>query len=376
VARLLLQNLSKVFPASGGREVRAVDGLNLEVADGESVVLLGPSGSGKTVTLRLIAGLEQPTGGTITIGDSVVNGVPAKDRDVAMVFQSHALYPHMTALENLTFGLKVRGVARAEREQRVREVAEVLGITECLRLRPVELSGGQRQRVALGRALVRKPALFLFDEPFSNLDAPMRIQLRAEFLRLQSQLGWTSVYVTHDQTDAMALGDRVAVIQAGRIRQAGPPREVYGRPVDRFVAGFIGELPMNFVPGHLDRAQGALCFQAEGQDNEALKCELRSHRWEHLNKDTGRAVLLGVRPEHVRLMLLANAKGPFGNDWKGRIEVVQPLAAETFVQVRCGPHLLGVRSAADGNFANGDEAVMDFVADSVQLFDPCTGNAL
>ncbi len=411
---LLLENISKIFKLPGGREIRAVDGISLEVADGQSAVLLGPSGSGKTVTLRLIAGLEELSGGTITIGGQVINGLAAKDLNVAMVFQGHALYPHMTAAENLAFGLKVRGVPAAERQRRVQHTAGLLGISECLRMRPGELSSGQRQRVALGRALVRQPALFLFDEPFSSLDAPLRTQLRTEFLRLQKELRWTSVYVTHDQTEAMALADKMAVIRAGRLCQVGTPLELYQRPADQFVAGFVGALPMNLLPGHLSCANERLLFQAEGargggaggargEGPGALNCALgradpssvavlRRVEWEHLKGQPGLAVLLGVRPEHVRPRRPAKAEnstatqnppspqpsppGEGAAQWKGPVEMVQVFGSETYLQVRCGPQLVTARVAGAESFCYHEEVVLEFDPVRTHLFELKTGKAL
>lgn len=232
-------------------EVTAVKNMNLDIKDGEFMILLGPSGCGKTTTLRMISGLEEPTKGQIYIGDKLVADpekgvfVPPKDRDIAMVFQSYALYPHMTVYDNIAFPLKLRKVPKQEIDQRVREVAEMLGLTELLKRKPRELSGGQRQRVALGRAIVRKPQVFLMDEPLSNLDAKLRVKMRAELKKLQRQLGVTTIYVTHDQVEAMTMGDRIAVINAGELQQVGSPDEVYDKPANTFVAGFIGSPPMN-----------------------------------------------------------------------------------------------------------------------------------
>ena len=246
MARVVIENLTKVFKGLGGQVIRAVDNISLAAEDQEFLVLVGPSGCGKTTTLRLIAGLEEATHGTISIGGRIMNGVAPKDRDVAMVFQNYALYPHMSAYENMAFGLKLRRCPKAEIERRVNEAAELLGLNGCLKRQPHELSGGQRQRVAIGRAIVRRPRLFLFDEPLSNLDAPLRAQMRDEIARLHGQLGATIIYVTHDQVEAMTLGDRVVVMQRGVIQQVGEPEELYRRPANPFVAGFIGALPMNF----------------------------------------------------------------------------------------------------------------------------------
>jgi multiple sugar transport system ATP-binding protein len=246
MARVVIENLTKVFHGPAGEIIRAVDGVTLAIEDQEFLVLVGPSGCGKTTTLRLIAGLEEATHGTISIAGQIVTDAVPKDRDVAMVFQNHALFPHLSAYENIAFGLRLRKCPSAEIERRVMEASEMLGLNGCLKRRPEELSGGQRQRVAIGRAIVRRPRLFLFDEPLSNLDAPLRAQMRDEIAALHAQLNATIIYVTHDQVEAMTLGDRVAVMQAGVIQQVGEPVELYRRPANPFVAGFIGAMPMNF----------------------------------------------------------------------------------------------------------------------------------
>jgi multiple sugar transport system ATP-binding protein len=240
VARVVLEHLTKVFAGPEGEPVRALEDVSLEVAEGELMVLVGPSGGGKTTVLRLIAGLEEPSAGTISIGGRVVNDLPPKDRDVSMVFQSPALYPHMTVWENLAFGLRLRGAPKAEVRERVGEAAALLGIADCLERKPMALSGGQRQRVALGRALVRRPKVFLLDEPLSSLDAPLRAQMRTEIARLHQRLGSTMLYVTHSQTEAMTLGDRIAVIHQGRIQQVADSQTLRKNPANAFVAGFFG----------------------------------------------------------------------------------------------------------------------------------------
>src|SRR5574337_459154 len=251
MAQVTLENVSKRFD-----EVVAVREVNLTVHDREFVVLVGPSGCGKSTTLRMIAGLEEITSGTIKIGDRVVNDVPPKDRDIAMVFQNYALYPHMTVYDNMAFGLKLRKFPKPEIQRRVKEAAEILGIQELLARKPRALSGGQRQRVAVGRAIVRKPQVFLFDEPLSNLDAKLRVQMRTEIKELHQRLDTTSVYVTHDQIEAMTMGDKIVVMNAGRIEQTGSPLELYDAPANLFVAGFIGSPAMNFLPATLRRAAG------------------------------------------------------------------------------------------------------------------------
>ncbi len=293
MARIELQGIRKTFRTRGG-EVRAVDDLHLHIDDGELLVLLGPSGCGKTTTLRLIAGLEQPDAGTIRIGDRCVNDADPRDRDVAMVFQDYALYPHMTVLENLSFGLKMRRVPKAEIRRQVAETAELLGLTPLLDRKPAALSGGECQRVALGRAIVRHPNVFLFDEPLSNLDAPQRLRMRAELKRLQRRLRVTTLHVTHDQEEAMALGDRIAVLHRGRLLQVGPPEDVYRRPADRFVAGFVGMPPMNILRGRLQRDGDTLVFRHDGGG-----CPLPASLIPPGVSNEGGEILLGIRPEHL-----------------------------------------------------------------------------
>src|SRR3989442_9097166 len=252
MAEVRLEHVTKRF----SEDVAALDDLTLEVADGEFLILVGPSGRGKTTALRLVAGLEKPTSGSIAIGGRVINDVSPRDRDIAMVFQNYALYPHMTVYRNLAFGLRQRKAPKSEIDRRVREVSGMLGLDELLGRRPAQLSGGQRQRVAMGRALVREPKTFLLDEPLSNLDAKLRVQVRAQLKRLHARLGITTIYVTHDQVEAMTLGDRIAVIAGGVLQQLGPPQDVYDHPANLFVAGFIGSPPMNLLRGSANRGGG------------------------------------------------------------------------------------------------------------------------
>jgi len=290
MARVVLEEVSKVFDS----EVVAVRQANLDVTDGEFMVIVGPSGCGKTTTLRMIAGLEEITEGTIRIGERVVNDVPPKDRDIAMVFQNYALYPHMTVYQNMAFGLKLRRYPKAEIKRRVHEAAELLGIEHLLERKPKALSGGQRQRVAVGRAIVRNPQAFLFDEPLSNLDAKLRVTTRAELKALHHRLQTTSIYVTHDQAEAMTLGDRICVMYDGVIQQVAPPMDVYDQPVNRFVAGFLGTPPMNFLEGRVQVDAGGAAFVVEGVTltlPERFRTKLAGYN--------GRDMVLGVRPEHL-----------------------------------------------------------------------------
>ncbi|UCD75347.1 MAG: sn-glycerol-3-phosphate ABC transporter ATP-binding protein UgpC [Phycisphaerales bacterium] len=316
MATVALENVRKEYPG----QVLAVADLSLQVADGEFVVLVGPSGCGKTTTLRMIAGLEEPTAGTILIGDRVVNRVHPKDRNIAMVFQDYALYPHMTVRKNLAFALKLRKVSKAEIERRVSDTANLLGIMALLDRKPRALSGGQRQRVAVGRAIVRNPQCYLFDEPLSNLDAKLRTQMRAELKALHLRLKTTTVYVTHDQEEAMTLGDRLVVMSDGLVHQVGSPLEVYQRPVNRFVAGFLGSPPMNFIEGRIERADGRLLFT----DGSGIRLRLSRGLSEAADAFVDRPVVLGIRPEQLRLNR-AGATGDPESAVTVEVSVTEPL---------------------------------------------------
>jgi multiple sugar transport system ATP-binding protein len=293
MAEIVLDGVWKTYEKS----VNAVRGVNLRVGDGEFVVLVGPSGCGKSTTLRMIAGLEDISRGTISIGGRVVNQVHPKDRDIAMVFQNYALYPHMTVAKNMSFALRLRKTPKAEIERRVRQAAEMLDLTGLLERRPRQLSGGQRQRVAVGRAIVREPKAFLFDEPLSNLDAKLRTTTRAELKGLHHRLKTTTVYVTHDQEEAMTLGDRIVVMEGGLVQQVGPPLEVYERPVNRFVARFIGTPPMNILPGRISRDSGQAVFVEDGPDGARLRLPAEVAGGAHAQE--GRPVHLGLRPQFL-----------------------------------------------------------------------------
>jgi len=312
VAEILIEGVSKVF-ADGTEAVHSVD---LQIPDGKLMVLVGPSGCGKTTVLRMVAGLEDLTGGRIIIGGSVVNEVPPGERDVAMVFQNYALYPHMTVYQNMALSLKIRKLKKEEMNRRVEEAARVLHLEDLLAKRPRELSGGQRQRVAMGRAIVREPQAFLMDEPLSNLDAKLRVQMRAEILRIQQDLGVTTIYVTHDQTEAMTLGDLVAVMRQGVIQQVDSPQTLFDRPANLFVAGFIGSPKMNFVSG-----------EAAGEPA---------------------VTTLGIRPEHLRI-------GKEGEGWPGTVSVAEHLGSDTFLYVDAGKlGMLTARCIGEFNLRAGD----------------------
>lgn len=307
MAEVVLKEVWKTY--SG--DIDAVKGVSFTTRDGELLVLVGPSGCGKSTTLRLIAGLEEPSSGEISIDGRVVNGVPPRERDVAMVFQNYALYPHMTVYDNMAFSLKLRGYPKQDIAERIRWAANLLGIESLLDRKPRALSGGERQRVALGRAIVRKPKVFLFDEPLSNLDAKLRVETRAELKRLHQNLGITTIYVTHDQVEAMTLGDRIAVMKGGEIQQIATPQCVYDSPSNLFVAGFVGTPPMNFIPGEIESRDSRVYFRHAAFELEA-KADL----------PTGRAIL-GVRPENLRL-------DP-GGSVRARVTVVEPLGSEVVV---------------------------------------------
>jgi ABC-type sugar transport system ATPase subunit len=303
MAQVSLQNISKVYPSG----FRAVDGVSLQIADGEFIVLVGPSGCGKSTTLRLVAGLESDFSGDIAIDGRIVNTVEPKDRDIAMVFQNYALYPHMTAHANMAMALKLRGVERTQVEAKVRHAAQLLGITELLDRKPGQLSGGQRQRVALGRAIVREPKVFLFDEPLSNLDAKLRVAMRAEIKALHKRLKATAIYVTHDQEEAMTLGDRIVVMAHGRVQQAGTPMDVYRHPANRFVAGFVGTPPMNFVPGVLEQRAGQSVFVEQAAGGGAGASIVVEGAPAGLAP--GAPVVAGIRPQALAVAQAHEAEG-------------------------------------------------------------------
>jgi len=304
----------------------AVKDVNLEIRDKEFLVLVGPSGCGKTTTLRMVAGLEEITSGEIRIGAEVVNDLPPMDRNIAMVFQNYALYPHKTVFDNMAFGLQMRGYGKADILKRVREAAEILGIEPLLERKPRQLSGGQRQRVAVGRAIVRHPEVFLFDEPLSNLDAKLRVQMRVELKRLHERLETTAIYVTHDQVEAMTLGTRVVVMKDGYVQQVGEPLELYGRPANKFVAGFIGSPAMNFVEVSISGSGDTLWAEAHG-----LRLKVPAHLKARLSATAGQRLTLGVRPEAVRI---ANGAGDYS--FATAVDVLEPLGNEILLNFRAG----------------------------------------
>ncbi|MHC4429379.1 MAG: ABC transporter ATP-binding protein [Planctomycetota bacterium] len=362
MADLRLEHVSKVYAG----DLAAVLDLSLRVDDGEFMVVVGPSGCGKTTTLRLIAGLEAPTSGEIYIGGRPVNDVAPKDRDVAMVFQDYAIYPHLTVRQNLAFGLKLRRIERPQIEQRVGRAADLLGITGLLDRKPAALSGGERQRVAVGRAIVRDPRCYLFDEPLSNLDAKLRTQTRAELKALHGQLRTTTVHVTHDQEEAMALGQRVAVLAAGRIQQVGTPQEIYENPANSFVAGFVGDPAMNFVEGRVERQDKSLAF-THGND---LRWPLPESATEPLAAHAGQPVIAGFRPQRLR-------SKPPGGAARGSIAIevdvdrAEPLGDHVDLWGRT-PTGIPVVARVDSpcGHAAGDRVTLHIAADSLHFFEP------
>ncbi len=357
---LILENLSKCFG-----NIAAVDAMNFEVGDRELVVLVGPSGCGKSTTLRMIAGLEDPTKGLIRIDGKVVNRTPPKDRDVAMVFQDYALYPHLNVYRNMAFGLRMRRTPRVQIERRVREAASRLGIEGLLDRKPGELSGGQQQRVALGRAIVRQPKLFLFDEPLSHLDGGLRVAMRNELVRLQRRLETSMLHVTHDQVEAMMMGERIVVMNHGQVQQIGTPATLYDAPANQFVAEFLGSPPMNFLPGRITVRNDATVV-----DLDDFALTLPDRRKHSLESRTGQTVTLGIRPEHIRMT------GPTNQGWErigARATRAQNLGAQTLLDLQCGRHAVVTRVDSPSKLGPGDtfEVYLDMA--KCHFFDPANG---
>ncbi len=365
MAQVALRNIVKTFD-----KTPAVQGIDLDIADREFIVLVGPSGCGKSTTLRMIAGLEELTSGEIYIGDQLVNDVPPKDRDIAMVFQNYALYPHMTVYENMSFGLRLRKFPKAEIKARVENAAHILDITDLLARHPKQLSGGQRQRVAMGRAIVRNPKVFLFDEPLSNLDAKLRVQMRTEIKKVHQKVTTTTVYVTHDQIEAMTLADRVVVMNFGRIEQIGTPHEVYHRPLTRFVAGFIGSPAMNFLPCQLVENNGGVSVKLADKLNFPVPQERLARYRQH----SGRELIFGLRPEDI-----VEKRGDLPPGYAGfevELDVVEPMGMETMVYFLVdGVEVCG---RVNPNAAGKAGETMPLVADlnHMHLIDPRTDQIL
>jgi multiple sugar transport system ATP-binding protein len=360
MAQVVLKDLNKKYD-----EVHAVKDVNLHIRDKEFIVLVGPSGCGKSTTLRMVAGLEEITAGEIAIGDRIVNDLPPKDRDIAMVFQNYALYPHMTVYDNMAFGLKMRKFPKAEIEKRVQDAADILGIRELLKRKPRQLSGGQRQRVAVGRAIVRHPQVFLFDEPLSNLDAKLRVQMRVELKRLHDRLETTAIYVTHDQVEAMTLGDRVVVMKDGWIQQVGEPLELYGQPANRFVAGFIGSPAMNFAEATVLEEGGSLVVA-----NPGFRIPVPPAKVDRLRAYKGQTLTMGIRPEDMHLT------GDGKNVIEALIEVVEPLGSEILLDIKVGPHAMVARVEPTVRAKVHEKIRLNVEPDRLHFFDAKTEAAI
>jgi len=364
MASVKLVNLTKRFG-----KVVAVNKLNLSIRDKEFLVLLGPSGCGKTTTLRMIAGLERPDEGEIYINDRLVNDLPPRERNIAMVFQSYALYPHMTVYDNIAFPLKMRKLPKEEIDKRVKEVADLLRIRHLLDRKPGQLSGGEAQRVAIGRAIVREAEVFLMDEPLSNLDAKLRIYMRAELKRLQRELGVTTIYVTHDQVEAMTMADRIAIMNHGVLQQVGTPDEVYNYPKNIFVAGFIGSPPMNFIDFTLTASSDKQVIDAG-----SFRIELPGDLGEVLvNKARTQELVLGVRPEHIKVF---TEKPSMKNIIEAEVYVVEPLGSETILDLKIGEYLIKARIPGTISTSVGGKVWLLFDMDKIHVFDKKSGKAI
>ncbi len=363
MAKVVLKNLTKKF-----EDVVAVNNINGTIEDKEFVVLVGPSGCGKTTTLRMVAGLEDVTEGEIYIGDRLVNGVPPKDRDIAMVFQNYALYPHMNVYDNMAFGLKLRKTPRVEIERRVNEAAKILKIDELLKRKPKQLSGGQRQRVALGRAIVRNPKVFLMDEPLSNLDAKLRVQMRTEIAKLHERLQATIIYVTHDQTEAMTMADRIIIIKDGLIQQIGTPQEVYDYPNNMFVAGFIGSPAMNFLDATVTNDMTFKGKVFELGTSDKTKKVIKD------NNLVGKEVVIGVRPEDLEDSNFVQDTSA-ENTITANVEVREPMGAEIYLYVDIDGVLVTARVNSDSKYVSGNESKLYVNVDNMHIFDKETEKA-
>jgi multiple sugar transport system ATP-binding protein len=379
MASVKLEGIRKIYP--GAAEHVAVHGVDLDVADGEFIVLVGPSGCGKSTTLRMIAGLESISAGKLSIDGRVVNDVPPKNRDIAMVFQNYALYPHMTVRDNLAFALKLRNTSEAEIEKRVAKAADILSITEYLNRRPRALSGGQRQRVALGRAIVREPKVFLFDEPLSNLDAQLRVQMRREIAKMHNDLDATMIYVTHDQVEAMTLGDRIVVMSRGHVMQIDTPMNLYDHPKNKFVAGFIGSPAMNFIDGALVNGE-RVQFVA---DHNSFSVDLPPSLIDRMHGFEGHAVTLGIRPEDVSVEPEAGGPPLFTGESTivhppitapARLELVEALGNEAFVYATVGKYSITARVAPRPFPAPGSPINLAFDLAKAHFFDKGTGDRI
>lgn len=372
MADVRFNNLTKIYPGSGKQpDFVAVKSINLEIRDHEFMVLVGPSGCGKSTTLRMLAGLEEITSGECRIGDRLVNDILPKDRDIAMVFQNYALYPHMSVFDNMAFGLKLQKKAKDEIKTRVSEAADILGLTEILGRKPKALSGGQRQRVAVGRAIVRKPKVFLFDEPLSNLDAKMRVQMRTEISKLHARLDATMVYVTHDQVEAMTMGDRICVLKDGEIMQVDKPLTLYNHPRNMFVAGFIGSPQMNFVKGCISKTGGSMRFVESGGGTNPVSIVLSSELADRVSDYVDKPIVLGIRPESIFERPPAASSLRFA-ELHAQIKISEPMGSETFLYLSTGATELVAKLHSDYTFNMGDWVNLKIDLNQVHFFDPQT----
>jgi multiple sugar transport system ATP-binding protein len=363
MAEVRLENVSKIY----NERIKAVDEVSLTIHDKEFMVLVGPSGCGKSTTLRMVAGLEEISNGKIYIDDILVNDIPPKDRDIAMVFQNYALYPHMTVFENMAFGLKLRKFPKEEIKQRVEEAGEILDLQNLLDRRPKELSGGQRQRVAVGRAIVRKPKVFLFDEPLSNLDAKLRVQMRVEISKLHHKLEATMIYVTHDQVEAMTMGDRITVMKDGIVQQVESPAHLYARPVNKFVAGFIGSPAMNFFSGELTE-NGTTVFR-----NKSFDIEIPASLAGSMNKNHSEKIILGVRPEDFSLESFEKEEL---NSLEALVEVIEPMGSENYLYLKAEDQNFIIRTSPSTNLKINDKIRLYINLENIHLFDQKSSETL
>jgi multiple sugar transport system ATP-binding protein len=372
MAKVTLKHVYKIYPGERGKEVAAVEDFNLEITDREFVVFVGPSGCGKSTTLRMIAGLEEISKGDVLIDDARVNDIPPKDRDIAMVFQNYALYPHMNVYDNMAFGLELRKYPKAEIKKRVLEAAGILGIEQFLNRRPKALSGGQRQRVAVGRAIVRQPKVFLFDEPLSNLDAKMRVQMRTEITKLHQRLRATMIYVTHDQIEAMTMGTRIVVMKDGIIQQVDSPLKIYNEPANLFVAGFLGSPPMNLLAGVLHaRKNGTVLFKEAQGGSIEIELDDRESSAAYIGKE----VILGFRPESCDVVSPSATRPE--NTFQAVVDIVEPMGPETYFHLQTGAHSIVSRSPASAQQSDvGRRLTFRIDAAAAHLFDPVTSHRI
>lgn len=366
MAKVTLTNVTKRYG-----DVVAVNNANLEIKDKEFLILVGPSGCGKTTTLRMVAGLEEITEGTIEIGDTVVNDIPPKDRDIAMVFQNYALYPHMDVYNNMAFGLKLRKFPKEEIDRRVNEAAEILGIKNLLDRKPKQLSGGQRQRVALGRAIVREPKVFLMDEPLSNLDAKLRVQMRTELSKLHDRLQTTMIYVTHDQVEAMTMGDRIVVMRDGVIQQVDTPLNLYNNPVNMFVAGFIGSPAMNFLDAKLVKEGETYYLEGNGDFKIAIPADKVAKNPE-IKSYVGKDVVFGIRPEDLEDASVVEKTVTADNSYMATVEVVEPMGSEIYLYLTVNEHSMIARVDSHSTAKVGDNVKLYVKTENLHVFDPET----